>query len=405
MRGNRAVAFSRPLVAGSVVCVAFVASVMPAGSTSSTRTGNAGPPRPPGDMYQPPRPLPERAPGTLIWAEKVALPLQPPATVWRVLYHSRDLARRDIAVSGFAVIPAGATPSQRPVYAWAHGSAGQADRCAPSRTIPDNLPPYGGQLVANGVALVATDYQGLGPPGPATTYVGIAEGRAVLDGIRAAAQLPGISRLGPVVIAGHSQGGGAALWAAQIAGSYAPALDVRGVAALAPAAEFTTIVKALRKAPFSSYLGEALWAVDGLEAAYGRRVPVSRLLTPAARADLPRVANECANQTIAHWQGKSADALFARDPLSVPSFVKLLHEISPGALDPKVPILLAQGDKDEQIPAAVSARLLARYCRIGATVTRRIYRTNHEGVIDAASTDVLAWISDRLHGRPARSSC
>jgi alpha-beta hydrolase superfamily lysophospholipase len=374
---------------------------------SATRTNGAKPLSSGADFYQPPRPLPTRPPGTLIRAETVLQPpLNPPATIWRILYHSRNLSGGDVAVSGFAIVPTSPAPTAaRAVYAWAHGSAGQADRCAPSHDIGSNLPPYGGELVGHGVALVATDYQGLGTPGEATTYVGIAEGHAVLDSVRAAAQLPGVGKLGPVVIAGHSQGGGAALWAAQLARSYAPLLDVRGVLALAPAAAFPTIVNALHTPPFSDFLGEALWAIDGLRAVYGARVDTG-VLTAPARADLSQVANECAEQTIARWRGRPASAVFARDPLSMSSFVKLLDEISPGASDPKVPILLAQGGRDEQIPVTVSARLKARYCRVGATVSRRVYPgSNHEGVIEAAQHDALAWMGDRIAGRAAPSSC
>ena len=158
---------------------------------SSTHAESEGPPAPNGNLYQPPKPLPHRPPGTLIWAEKVPLPLNPPATVWQILYHSRSLAGKDIAVSGFAIVPTSAAASgRRLVYAWAHGSAGQADRCAPSHDVTSNLPPYGGLLVARGAELVATDYEGLGTPGEPTPYVGIAEGHAVLDSVRAAGQLP-----------------------------------------------------------------------------------------------------------------------------------------------------------------------------------------------------------------------
>jgi alpha-beta hydrolase superfamily lysophospholipase len=374
---------------------------------SSAHANSARPPAPPGDLYQPPSPLPARRPGTLIWAEKVALPLNPPATIWRILYHSRTVYGRDVAVSGFAIVPTVAAPrGGRPVYAWAHGSMGQADECAPSHDVRNNLPPYGGQLAGHGAALVATDYDGLGTPGEPTPYVGVAEAHAILDSVRATKQLPGVGSLGPVVIAGHSQGGGAALWAAQLARSYAPGVDVRGVAALAPAAQFTTIVQALGKPPFDQVLGEALWALDGLRTAYGRRLPLDRLLTPQARADLPRVAHECAAQTIARWRGRPERAMFARDPLSVPALSRILAENSPGATDPHVPIFLAQGSRDEQIPLSVSAELEARYCRLGATVTRRVYAgVDHEGVIDAAQAAVLAWISARVQGRPASSSC
>jgi alpha-beta hydrolase superfamily lysophospholipase len=407
MRRRRLLISTSARAAVSVVLLSALGLALLSACGSSTNTSGANPPAPHGNLYQPPRPLPQRPAGTLIWAEKVPLPLNPPATVWRILYHSRSRLGRDIAVSGFAIVPTSAAPKgRRPVYAWAHGSVGQGDQCAPSHDLRDNLPPYGGQLVGNGTALVATDYEGLGTPGQPTPYVGAAEAHAVLDSVRAAKELPGLGRPGPVVLAGHSQGGGAALWAAQLAHSYAPRLDVRGVVALAPAAQFTTTLRLLGERPFSDYLGSVLWALDGLRAAgYGARLQLARGLTREARADLARVGKECAEETIARWRGRSVHALFARDPLSIPSVGKVLEEISPGASDPQVPIFLAQGSRDEQVPVRVSAELEARYCRLGATVLRRVYDADHEGVLDAAQTDVLAWIQARVHGSPAPSSC
>jgi len=397
----------RTLTVASALCLAAAGAAVVAACGSSTAASSGNPPAPRGDFYRPPHPLPSRPAGTLIWAEKVSLPLHPPATVWRILYHSRSRSGRDIAVSGFAIVPTSAAPKgPRPVYAWAHGSAGQADRCAPSHDIPRNLPPYGGELVAHDAVLVATDYEGLGTPGEPTPYVAAAEAHAVLDSVRAAEALPGVGRIGPVVVAGHSQGGGAALWAAQLAHVYAPRLDLRGVVALAPAGDLATIVSSLRKPPFSNYLGEALWAVDGLRAAYGARIDLSRLLTPAARADLGQVAKECEQQTVAHWRGRSFDAVFARDPLSMPSVVRLLEENSPGGSDPHVPVFLGQGSRDQVIPQRVVAELEAGYCRLGVGVTRRVYAgADHDGVVEAASKDVLAWIDGRLHARPVPSSC
>jgi alpha-beta hydrolase superfamily lysophospholipase len=392
--------FMRGVVAGVAVAMAAACGWLVATSSGS-------PPAPRGNVYEPPRPLTIMSPGTLIWAQKVPLPLNPPATVWRILYHSRSLLGKDIAVSGFAVIPTSGSPGgKRAVYAWAHGSVGQADRCAPSRQLMDNLPPYGGQLVARGIALVATDYEGVGTPGEPTPYVGVSEGHAVLDSVRAIKQLPRVGRLGPIVIAGHSQGGGAALWAAEISHSYARELDVRGVVALAPAAQLTTIIKSLTERPYKDYLGEVLWAIDGLKAAYGRRLDFSAILTKAARSDLPRVAHQCGAQTVRDWYGKSLSAVFTRNPLSVPWLVRVLSQNSPGHHSPRLPMFLGQGDQDQQITVSVSAQLKARYCRLGVTVIRHVYPgVNHDGVVDAASSDALAWIADRLAGRPAPSDC
>src|SRR5437667_269770 len=94
-----------------------------------------------------------------------------------------------------------------------------------------------------GYALASTDYEGLGTPGVHPFLIGRSEGRGVVDIVRAARALD--SRVGRRwVIAGHSQGGHAALWAAALAPSWAPELSFRGVAAFAPASHVGTQVRA-----------------------------------------------------------------------------------------------------------------------------------------------------------------
>ena len=82
--------------------------------------------------------------------------------------------------------------------------------------------------------VVATDYPGLGTQGPAPYLVGSSEARAVLDSVRAARQLPGANAGSHFIVWGHSQGGQAALFAGQLARSYAPELKLQGVAVAAP---------------------------------------------------------------------------------------------------------------------------------------------------------------------------
>ena len=95
------------------------------------------------------------------------------------------------------------------------------------------MPEYD-ELIAGGAVVAFTDYPGLGTPGPHPYLVGESEGRAVLDSIRAARALLGDRASATAAIYGHSQGGHAAVWADQLAGSYAPELDIAGVAAMAP---------------------------------------------------------------------------------------------------------------------------------------------------------------------------
>ena len=90
------------------------------------------PATPTGDFYAVPDPLPPGRPGSPIWAERVAAP--PGALAWRILYHSRTIHDEDIAVSGLVVAPDAAPPEGGfPVIAYAHGTTGLADPCAPSK--------------------------------------------------------------------------------------------------------------------------------------------------------------------------------------------------------------------------------------------------------------------------------
>lgn len=113
--------------------------------------------------------LPGR-PGVMLREE--AMPAQPEITsaAKRILYTSADARWRSgiIPVSGTLYLPTGEPPRGGwPLVAWAHGTLGVADSCAPSWTghKPRDA-TYINSWLKNGFAVVASDYQGLGGPGP-----------------------------------------------------------------------------------------------------------------------------------------------------------------------------------------------------------------------------------------------
>jgi hypothetical protein len=176
------------------------------------------------------------APGTLLRQEPVPdhLVLANAAKGVRVLYTSTDGldGTSAIAVSGAIYLPKGAAPAGGwPVIAWAHGTTGVADICAPSwmpRAQRDT--DYLNAWLAEGYAVVASDYQGLGTPGGHPWLAVRPEGWSVLDGVRAALRaFPELANA--VVIVGQSQGAHAALSAAGLATPYAPTLRIRGTVA------------------------------------------------------------------------------------------------------------------------------------------------------------------------------
>ena len=83
---------------------------------------------------------------------------------YRVLYTARDGVREGqvAPVSGVLYLPNGEPPAGGwPVVAWAHGTTGVADVCAPSwrGSSPRDL-AYFKQWLSHGYAVFGTDYQG-----------------------------------------------------------------------------------------------------------------------------------------------------------------------------------------------------------------------------------------------------
>src|SRR3984957_4326151 len=152
-------------------------------------------------------------PGTLLQAQP--MPGAPDgASAWRILYSSTGLSGEPIPVSGVVMgPPPPAPPGGRPVVAWAHPTTGVVSRCAPSlaRVFFDSVQGLR-DMLARGYVVAATDYPGLGTPETHPYLVGVSEGRAVLDSVRAARRVSGADAGVRYVVWGHSQGGHAALY-------------------------------------------------------------------------------------------------------------------------------------------------------------------------------------------------
>ena len=131
-------------------------------------------------------------PGTLV-RQEVIDGAPEGATTYRVLYRSTGLDDKPILVSGVVIVPPGdPPPGGRPIIAWAHPTSGVVPPCAPSLAIFLFEQIQGlRSFVRDGYVVAATDYPGLGTPGPHPYLVGTSEARAVIDSVRVAAQLPG----------------------------------------------------------------------------------------------------------------------------------------------------------------------------------------------------------------------
>ena len=97
------------------------------------------------------------------------------------------------------------------------------------------------EMIERGYIVAATDYPGLGTTGPHPYLVGVSEARAVIDFVRAARSIENNDAGNRFTVGGYSQGGQAAVFTGMIAKTYAPELDLLGVAAAAPATNLITL--------------------------------------------------------------------------------------------------------------------------------------------------------------------
>ncbi|WP_314138034.1 alpha/beta fold hydrolase [uncultured Plantibacter sp.] len=336
-------------------------------------------------------------PGTIVRSEPV-VGAPDGATALRVVYHSTDVDGADILVSGLIVAPSGPSAAgSRTVVSWAHPTTGTAPHCAPSSGVaPFALIEGLTDLLADGNVVVATDYAGMGIPGPASFLIGATEAANVLDIARAAQHVEGIDASDRVVLWGHSQGGHAALFAAQRAATYAPDLDVRGVAVAAPASDLAALLEDDIRDVSGVTIGT--YAFNAYAEAYADRLPaepLSTILSPAGVAAVPAMAKLCLlgeNQQLHDIADPMIGSFLTEDPATAPVWSDLLRENTPTERI-TVPLFVAQGSKDTLIRPAVTAAYVAAQKQAGASVTSRVYPdADHATVALTALADLRVWM-------------
>jgi pimeloyl-ACP methyl ester carboxylesterase len=335
------------------------------------------------------------------------------ATGKRITYASRDSNNQPIVVSGAVLTPKSSYLKSNPkgankIVAWAHGTAGIADQCAPStqpNLYPDpaynNYADTVASYLTHGWTVTATDYPGLGTPGPHPYLVGDSEGRAVIDSVRAARNLNG-SLSNVWIVAGHSQGGQAALFAGEIADTYGMGLQLKGVVAIAPISNLDIIAPSIPGTPAQGYLA---FAIYGLAAVDPTVHPEEILAQPAL--DLAGTLDTgCFNEVMAAYAPLTADEMLIGGVLPDSLIAKAARN-NPAQQPNNAPVFLVQGTADLTVPAELTQLLLQEECAVNTFATQlALYPgQDHDPVLYASQTDVVSYLTARFANQPAPSSC
>jgi pimeloyl-ACP methyl ester carboxylesterase len=401
---------SMTVLAGCGSTAALPATTMAGGSATLSATSA---------FYTPPRPLPPASPGTLISSTKVTGVLGVPAgaTVWRMLFHSTTIYGADEAESGYVIAPSRLAPAGGyPIIAWAHGTSGFAAQCAPS-LFTDAGGGFGPYLIpaldrylSAGYVIAAADYQGLGVADGVHPYLlGASEGMAVLDATRAARQLTGLRTSGTVIIYGHSQGGQAALFAAQMAPSYAPELHVIGVVAAAPATGLSTLMAVIATPLGAQFMPYSIPAAYSWSQTYDD-LPITDIFSAAgARFASTEVTRGCSDQVAEAIAAHHLQPVqvFLQSAENNPVVVAHARANDPGNVRTLFPMLVVQGTADRTVPPPLTDSFVTtKACPIGDTVEYlHVTGATHDTVVFEAAPTIVAWMDARLAGDPAPTTC
>jgi hypothetical protein len=400
----RSTAFAAALLLAACSGLPQRTSVLPTGATAGDQLLSP--------FYQWNEALPTR-PGVMLRTEPLAV--QPELTAaalsQRILYTSTDARWHSgiVPVSGTLYLPRGAAPKGGwPLVAWAHGTLGVADSCAPSwaQHRPRDA-TYLNRWLENGFAVVATDYQGLGGPGPHPYLIWQAEGRSVLDSARAALAAHAGRIANEVIITGQSQGSGSSIGASRIASEYAPELKLRAGIATGVVSSFSDGSYKLQDATLGAG-GPARFTVlrlIGGSLPDGGPAPDS-LMSEKGRVVLKAARNGCVDDMRGIEQREEINAgnAFAMEPKRLEAMLAPVTDMSMVKIG--LPLFLGTGLADRTLPPRRQYAAAAALCAAGNTVTWHTYRgITHNGIVNAAFDDELAFVRRILRGEAEAGNC
>jgi dienelactone hydrolase len=307
-----------------------------------------------------------------------------------------------VPVSGTLYLPKGEPPAGGwPLVAWAHGTLGVSDRCAASWSGHKRRDAvYINRWLENGLAVVATDYQGLGGPGPHPYLIWEAEGRSVLDAVRAALSAHADKLAAKVFITGQSQGSGAALGATRIAPTYAS--DVPLLATVA-----TGVVSTFPEGPYKAptRINSPVYVTL---ATLGGSLPDEAPSADALATDKGKMLLKAAREGCTAEMRALAERedITAANAFVEPIEARLTPETDMSVTQLPVPVMLGTGLADTTLVPRRQYGAVKALCAGGSDLVWKTFPgATHNGGLNASFPDALAFVRDALAGHTPQSNC
>ena len=330
---------------------------------------------------------------------------------WQLMYRSTDSKGQPSASITTVLIPDNAPSAQRQLLSYQIAYDGLSLKCAPSHEMVKGAVLEQALIspaLKKGWVVVTPDYEGL----QSQWTAGKNSGQAVLDGIRAVEQFAPAGLSGaatPVAMMGYSGGSLASTWANELHPSYAPELNIKGVAVGGVPVDMGNVA---RKVDGKLFAGLYFGAVVGLSRAYDE-VDVATLANDAGKAMFAEVGEMCAGQFLAGTPDpilkfaykKMSSYTSVPNLLDVPVVKNIIAENRLGQRTPRAPMYIYEGTLDEFMPIADVDNLVKNYCSKGVKVQYNRVFSDHILLAVTGAAKAMAYLTDRLANKPAPSTC
>ncbi|GAC1372039.1 MAG: hypothetical protein NVSMB39_6260 [Candidatus Saccharimonadales bacterium] len=349
--------------------------------------------------------------------------VNPGLGVTKIIFHYRSQLPDGqlITVYGRAYLP-DVPLGNLPTFAFAPGTTGIGDQCAPSLEKPAvaNWANYDSHLsayAAKGFAAVTTDYEGMRDPGRLHHYmVGELEGRALLDAVRALRHLPqakGRLTTNNVFFAGYSQGGHAAFWADKISAAYAPDVTPLGVVGFGPVMSVKQTLADITRGANINWFGPnvLLSYQDYYHTIYPGVVQPAREATMTAD-----VLAHCIDTDLSYW-GHTPANIYTPEFIQAaqtntinaafPQFAAALDANEVGAVPTVTAKRINEGAQDNVVLPAQQLAAVPQLCSSSKGPVQYMAYPNstHYNTMLHSFTDTLAWMRNLINHGSVPSNC
>ena len=317
-----------------------------------------------------------------------------------------------VPVTAEVILPPGRPPAGGwPIVAWAHGTVGVADHCAPSSNPwSERNRRYLATWMQRGFAIVGTDYQGLGTPGGHAYLSTRVEAYSVLDGVRAAlASVPGLANR--IMIVGQSQGGGAAFASAAYAPAYAPELDIRGTVATGAPYITAGLIQQMLAAPavpgasYNPLVVYLLYLAQG-QASYQAGFRPEDVFTPKAMPAYNAAASLCVYELTDRIKKEGLNLGNALQPGFAKALAPSLAAMEYPTLKLAQPLFMGTGEVDRDVPPPLQLGLVRAACAAGTVVQAHVYKgLDHSQTVNASLPDSAMFTKAVMAGQPVAPQC